>query len=701
MADDNPQEPCSCRNIHGRCDPATCAQTSTAWRGDPFPSIRDFRKTAAGGCAVCVAVVQALQIPEVKADWQALIGPALASDRSAVVWGMSEDEELIGVEVDKHTEGLAVIRTKASEESLDWAHFNLWRDGTSDWGIPGCRAISTLPYQPVEQTGSEESLRQLKGWIRNCDENHGCHSGEVPVLPTRVVRVTDNMVKIVTTNGLRARYTTLSHRWGAHEDFTLGTLNSIQMGLGVPWDTIPKTYQDAIEVTRQLELEYIWIDSLCIVQDDPEDWRRESVLMKAVYGNSYLNIAAIDAPDSRDGMFATSNLPRDFPALPVPGCPGVLARRQEAWAHRDFGSHYPSQFNSPVLMMRAWVLQERLLSRRVVYYDARELKWECDAARDCQCGALVTLGNFKLEFSDAVWRRQRDRPLPFIWMRIAERYSNLELTFDSDRAVALAGIAELALRSGGGGRYLAGLWEKHLAHQICWKIGDTYRKPEMYIAPSWSWLSVFGGVEYSNRMDFDACCSVIDVEITEAECTYLSEADQTGPVVDGHLKVSGRGAWMLAELSEADDTEDENGAEGEDEAGDDEDVTEDGDSRSNGDDTGDDGDTGDDDDSEYEEDPPWYCLRYEESGLPLSEKWDVVMDYLMDENEARRIKRVFMLYWGAMADYQHTFLMLKEVPGEVEKFERLGILWLTRQDSEADLDQALDLCKPKKDIIIV
>ena len=422
------------------------------------------------------------------------------------------------------------------------------------------------------------------------------------------------------------------------------------MTQNLPWHTIPRTYRDAIEVTQQLGIKYIWIDTLCIVQDDPEDWHRQSVRMASVYGNSYLTISAAHSTASDTGIFTPSHLSQQFPQHSVPEHPGIYIREQPHWRHTDFGSNYSAFYTSRSLMKRGWVLQERLLSPRVVYYDAEEMKWECKSMTDCQCGGMVVISNFKRDYHGSVDRGET--PLSHSWMRVTERYSCLDLTFEKDRLVALAGIATAAGKSGSGGKYLAGVWEKNLAHQLCWSITRVHRKPETYIAPSWSWMSIHGPISYQNRMDFGLWCTRIDVNITQAECdTGEHGAGGMGPVVGGFLKLDGRGVRMDAKLAEPGS----------------------------------------------ETTPPAYELHHS-SGADLG--YLIQMDYTMTPAQAMDVKAVFILFWGNIEPRLNTFLVLREVPDRERTFERLGIFWYDSSEDE-EFFQVLGWCQPEKDIIMI
>ncbi|PQE31530.1 het domain-containing protein [Rutstroemia sp. NJR-2017a WRK4] len=129
---------------------------------------------------------------------------------------------------------------------------------------------------------------------------------EVPQLPTRVIDIGrsdfNGPAKLITTHGIKAYYTALSHFWGSLQPLTttLDTLQEREQGLRV--QSLPKTFSDAIEVTRRLEIQYIWIHSLCIVQNDPLDWQAEAAQMTTVYQNAYLTLSATAASDGSGGL---------------------------------------------------------------------------------------------------------------------------------------------------------------------------------------------------------------------------------------------------------------------------------------------------------------------------------------------------------------------------------------------------------------
>jgi hypothetical protein len=175
----------------------------------------------------------------------------------------------------------------------------------------------------------------------------------------------------------KSPYTTLSHCWGDLDIMQLRKDNLAQMIEEIEVSQLPKTFQDAITITRRLEIPFLWIDSLCIIQDSKDDWARESSMMATVYQNSYCNIAATAAPDGSTGCFMERN-----PFLAQPCRVSVLTSYSDAWlksgayeiAPLDLWWRYMDQ--AP-LNLRGWVVQERLLAPRVIHFGKHQIFWEC------------------------------------------------------------------------------------------------------------------------------------------------------------------------------------------------------------------------------------------------------------------------------------------------------------------------------------
>ena len=147
---------------------------------------------------------------------------------------------------------------------------------------------------------------------------------------------------------------------------------------GIPSRELPQTFQDAITVTRRLQIRYLWIDSLCILQDSPEDWDHESVQMHHVYGNAYVTLAADDSRNSSQGLFRGRHSSLATPSIVVSAWKEALTQKFIVIPRRFWSE---SVAESP-LNRRAWVLQERYLSPRIIHFGETQILWECKS-RDC------------------------------------------------------------------------------------------------------------------------------------------------------------------------------------------------------------------------------------------------------------------------------------------------------------------------------
>jgi Heterokaryon incompatibility protein (HET) len=164
--------------------------------------------------------------------------------------------------------------------------------------------------------GSEGIITTIRRWVRECDETHakcrslgpGDSSKFALRLPTRVLDVssTGGNLSLFVSNGSTGAYAALSHCWGGrqHNITTWATYEAYQRRIEL--SSLSKTVQEAIRVTQSLGLRYLWVDSLCIIQNDEDDWRNEAMTMSDIYEQAYCTIAAAAAPDGVTGCFAQS-----------------------------------------------------------------------------------------------------------------------------------------------------------------------------------------------------------------------------------------------------------------------------------------------------------------------------------------------------------------------------------------------------------
>ncbi|KAH9208157.1 heterokaryon incompatibility protein-domain-containing protein, partial [Leptodontidium sp. 2 PMI_412] len=295
-----------------------------------------------------------------------------------------------------------------------------------------------------------------------------------------------------------ANYLTLSHCWGGFQPLRLLSANYEAMKKQISWSLLPNTFRDAISFTRKLGERYLWIDSICIIQDSRLDWLRESSVMGRIYQGSSCNLAATSAANSSVGLF-TCRDPAFIPPLRlfIPDPSKVLIETlpdENLWG-REIAS-------SP-LCHRAWVLQERLLAPRTLHFASQQLFWECQELQACEKvprGFLNTtykrpnphMRVIDIASQELAWNAV---PAPFfqVWEEIVTAYTSADLTKESDKLIAIGGLASiLALKSGV--RYTAGLWHHDLLRQLLWRVEKPVHRPQNYRAPSWSWASADGTV---------------------------------------------------------------------------------------------------------------------------------------------------------------------------------------------------------------
>ncbi|KAH8748133.1 heterokaryon incompatibility protein-domain-containing protein [Diaporthe sp. PMI_573] len=353
------------------------------------------------------------------------------------------------------------------------------------------------------------------------------------------------------------KYAALSYCWGKRQVWP--ACRTTRQNLGkqlqqIPWATLPATLQDAVKATRQLGLEYIWIDSMCIIQDDEEDWQVESMQMATVYAHAHVTLCAALALDTRTGMFSQRNMKslshiltirfrgEEFPiyAFHVPQESGRIEPRLLADIWRgslERSLEYP-MFN------RAWTFQERLASRRLLLFGKEELIMEC--ASEC----VFEETQYRLhppQLSDktlkAAYAGAMDSPRK-IWWEIVYTYSHLKITIPTDRLPAIAAVAQrLALHSPTD-EYLCGLWRNSFLSDLLWErvLNDLDRGyppliltdwgARTYVAPSWSWCAFRGKTRNISNI-VSPLSNVLSVHLD------YKDNSRFGRVAGGSVKMSG------------------------------------------------------------------------------------------------------------------------------------------------------------------
>lgn len=238
-----------------------------------------------------------------------------------------------------------------------------------------------LGFPILSLAGSDSHIKILDKWIHNCNTAHNCYPSKDTFLPTRVLDVVDKdatFVRLTCDIGNQTRpgrYIALSHRWGSDETLRTTQENKERFQDRINIFDLPKTFRDAVYVTRKLGIQYLWIDSLCIVQDDAEDWDTESKLMEQVFSSAYVTIAASCASGTDDG-FLKSRPPRQ--------CVTLKKDNGAEYYICDTIDNFAGDVDQGELNKRGWVLQERALSRRTIYFTEKQSYWECGGGVRCE-----------------------------------------------------------------------------------------------------------------------------------------------------------------------------------------------------------------------------------------------------------------------------------------------------------------------------
>ncbi|KAK8137310.1 hypothetical protein PG984_005250 [Apiospora sp. TS-2023a] len=420
--------------------------------------------------------------------------------------------------------------------------------------------VNGLDVLPCD-TSSEISFSWAKEQIESCVSNHDCsHGTRTSLLPTRVLGVTSqhgqDMIKLLVTDRQDATYACLSHCWGNTSHMIKTKTHNLQSYLeGIRIADLPQTFQDAVDITRRLGIRYLWIDSLCIIQDSKEDWDAEAQRMADIYEGSYITIAATDSANGDGGCYR-HHQPKNSDHNPIwyttedgEGLP-VFSRQPHQHFKMNLESIEAPKGNDFPLLRRGWALQERLLSPRVLHFCHRELLFECRAGNQCQCGERKPEIGLKETFAKllagdtALDTRQYDRG----WWAVTGQYTQLSLTFRKDMLLALSGIARRIGEVRPAGDYLGGIWKSTLPYGLLWFVPhlklddrstDLYPHPHHASdlrVPSWSWASVVGPIRWElpgPRWNQDL------VEIEHAECTTDAGDDGYGQILRASLKLTG------------------------------------------------------------------------------------------------------------------------------------------------------------------
>lgn len=445
--------------------------------------------------------------------------------------------------------------------------------------------------RPIKQA---DDISAVQTWLGTCMASHtACrvvqHSdpltsfrGETVALPTRVIDVgpggsTAPYLRLLETHGQKGMYLTLSHCWGTIPITTTTRSNLQAHKTSLPLDSLPLNFQHAIHFTRRLGMQYLWIDSLCIIQDSPEDWQVESGRMAEVYHLSALTLSAANSAGATHGFLHRRRR----------GAVRVEGARQHVFHVGPPISNYDDDVEKGPLARRGWVLQERVLSRRTLFFGADQSHWECQTSRFSEGapaahqavtdiaggvssfrslfslgpaagdgattdpGPRASLSDIFPQFLPAQTSVQSMKSLPKtdnevmiynLWYHLVGEFTKRNLTIGDDKLPALSGIVTVFNAALGHGDddsslYAAGLWAGDFERGLLWKnFGPTREAQAKMRAPSWSWTSVDGRVQMGREMDGQ----ISDIRNASCEIGRGGGMNRFGKVESGRLRLKGR-----------------------------------------------------------------------------------------------------------------------------------------------------------------
>jgi hypothetical protein len=407
------------------------------------------------------------------------------------------------------------------------------------------------------------NISKIRLWLKDCNENHvKCFSSSDinndNFLPTRLIDVcgVGQSYRLVETSKLSnskkqkaMTYLALSYCWGSPSAPPMTTTHeTLQARLeGLPSEAIPQVFMDTILVARALSVQYIWIDSLCIVQNDLNDWQTESGRMADIFSNAYLTVIAATSSSSYESFLHREEQPL-FCSIPfrserhsyINGDFDIRYRPGKKW----WGTDKMAEISEHRWLDRGWTFQEERLAKRVLIFGENKFFFDCKSRERAEDMELcrprppwTETIHGGLHIGSAGYTQSPYLRNFLHWQTLCIHYVKRKLTFAGDKLPALSGIASKIAKKTESD-YLAGLWRGYLMHDLFWQTLGPMKKPNNYRAPSWSWASIDGEIAWKTWQDCHEAKCKMHCILLEAQTTPVG-LDKFGGVKDGFLKLSG------------------------------------------------------------------------------------------------------------------------------------------------------------------
>ncbi|KAH8896973.1 HET-domain-containing protein [Thozetella sp. PMI_491] len=533
---------------------------------------QDLEHAVVLGCAFCSAVAAHDRKYECKGDFQDKV--KLSFDKPRPTWYPPLDEEL-----------KLRIRYQWIDNCLwIWSEAGVeWQNGDVSWGMYTTEddpAASIVHSRAVlTELGSEQSFAEARAWMDACFTNHdGCPPKKPADLPKRLVQVSrldgnKLFARLCETNGETGYYCALSYCWGGDQKCKTDTTRYSQYQQELPYADLPQTIKDAFQVTLGMGLQYVWIDSLCIIQDSDEDKQIEMSKMMHIYQNTQFTISAASSSAVTSGFLKANLHDPQAEAFYHPlrvdkETMGAVIIATGSSSFATVGAHQQPINN------RGWTLQETILTPRILIFAGIHMIWKCQSGyqphfQSCLRSAREEPNESPWEFwsnlsgytftslagHDGVQEPKYPRTgegFNFLltdfynqWHSILREYTTRRLSVESDRLPAISAIAQ-AFAPHLQSDYFAGLWGKFLIHDLMWEnsLSGSRSVPTKPGPPSWSWVKLQGEHSYDNSNEDFALADVISCK------TWLvSEKNPFGEVTGDEIVLRGpiKKTWLDAE----------------------------------------------------------------------------------------------------------------------------------------------------------
>ncbi|KAE8448954.1 hypothetical protein EG329_008750 [Mollisiaceae sp. DMI_Dod_QoI] len=534
-----------------RCDLRRWYKSALQGLSDAFySSYRELLESAKKGCPMCQVFVQEMEILGLDSDYLNTLTSGITIQvilcSTMAIRTLGQDLLVISLGSDVRLE-LEICIDRAIEHKL--GH------------IFGGRTLDVNPW-------SNDRAPLVQDWIKQCESQHpNCQRNlEQAEPPTRAINI-QNFPHIFLED-LRAsyrdrptrliKYAYLSFSWGGPMPFATRHSSMDEYSYKLEVSKFPKTLREAIELASSLDIPYLWIDALCIIQDDNTEKTNEISRMGEYIENATCVISALASTHSDGGIF----VPRSQSSVSLLAIPVLTEDEDGGYLHLRRKLSRPHETLSDFVAKRAWRVQESALPQRILYCQSEQLFWNCATCMLSEGSILAQKPILRLNIrplpTGQTVATATNNPLES-WYSLVEVTSASVVTISGDKLPAVMAPAAAVQRGlSEQSHFSHGVWEDDVWRGLLWRPQQHMRLQESYSsystkAPTWSWASLDGPISYSlamsihsNLVESDLDARVIEIYHTDPDTAYQYYGNSL-PDQANNLKISAN-AMQLASL---------------------------------------------------------------------------------------------------------------------------------------------------------